>query len=539
MDLGTLDSLTFYQDCIDFDMKSDYDRVLSSNSFNYDDSLSLNDDNMMSMMDPLNSGLWLNSDSDSHHLDFMEGDLESAIMVNPNSVIPSSAAAAEIKIKDEPIDVPNSPKTYFPITIKKEELDSVEPQDVMIKFPEINPENINVKSENLPLEITKMEELKPIPKAIRLSDLLSQTSSTGQQKTELMTVRVTMPSALPTLKTTVTSRTVPISFVNNTISGHYKIVRPKQQIKPIQSRINGNKINESMGLYPRPTYSYSCLIAMALKNSSSGSLPVSEIYNFMCKHFPYFKTASSGWKNSVRHNLSLNKCFEKIEKPIGSTGAPRKGCLWTMNPSKISKMDDEMQKWSRKDPSAIRRAMLNPEHLDLLERGEMNESYDRRDGCFFDDEEEEEEEEEIISQEMTSEDDRVSDVEEESDNESRIDKDDSPYQLITFGLDDLANLNELGNDVDDEEEIEENSNDGSFGIEPSEYKTNFDDLISVQDMPMTYVVQPPNKTVINNKRPFQQPLFKGSYVLTKNVTSSVPSPKRKFISRPVSILRNI
>lgn len=81
---------------------------------------------------------------------------------------------------------------------------------------------------------------------------------------------------------------------------------------------------------------------------------------FFSKHFPYFKTASSGWKNSVRHNLSLNKCFEKIEKPIGSTGAPRKGCLWTMNPTKIAKMDDEMQKWSRKDPSAIRRAMLNP-----------------------------------------------------------------------------------------------------------------------------------------------------------------------------------
>lgn len=87
--------------------------------------------------------------------------------------------------------------------------------------------------------------------------------------------------------------------------------------------------------------------------------------------------------------------------------------------------------------------------------------------------------------------------------------------------------------------MEDSSNDGSFGIEASEYKTNFDDLISVQDMPMTYVVQPKNKTVIN-KRPYQhQPVFKGSYVLTKNVTSSVPSPKRKFISRPISILRNI
>jgi len=280
MDLGTLDSLTFYQDCIDFDMKSDYDRVLSNSSFNYDDSLSLNDDNMMSMMDPLNSGLWLNSDPDYRHLDFMEGDLESAIMVNPNSVIPSSAAAAEFKIKEEPVE-PILPNTYLPFSIKKEKLEPVEPQEAVIKFPEIIPECINIKSEKSPFEITKVEELRPIPKAIRLSDLLSQTSSTGHQKTELMTVRVTMPSALPTLKTTVTTRTVPISFVNNTISGHYKIVRPKQQIKPIQSRINGNKINESMGLYPRPTYSYSCLIAMALKNSSSGSLPVSEIYNFM------------------------------------------------------------------------------------------------------------------------------------------------------------------------------------------------------------------------------------------------------------------
>ncbi|GLH01981.1 Fork head domain transcription factor slp1 [Gryllus bimaculatus] len=127
--------------------------------------------------------------------------------------------------------------------------------------------------------------------------------------------------------------------------------------------------------YPKPAYSYSCLIAMALKNSKTGSLPVSEIYNFMCEHFPYFKTAPNGWKNSVRHNLSLNKCFEKIEKPSGNGSHQRKGCLWAMNPAKIAKMDEEVQKWSKKDPMAIKKAMLNPENLEMLERGEMKREY--------------------------------------------------------------------------------------------------------------------------------------------------------------------
>lgn len=133
-----------------------------------------------------------------------------------------------------------------------------------------------------------------------------------------------------------------------------------------------SKVHHPQGIseFPKPAYSYSCLIAMALKNSRAGSLPVSEIYSFMCEHFPYFKTAPNGWKNSVRHNLSLNKCFEKIEKPV-TNGGQRKGCLWAMNPAKISKMDEEVLKWSRKDPMAIKKAMVHPEHLEALERGEM------------------------------------------------------------------------------------------------------------------------------------------------------------------------
>ncbi len=64
-------------------------------------------------------------------------------------------------------------------------------------------------------------------------------------------------------------------------------------------------------------------------------------------------------QNSVRHNLSLNKCFEKIENPK-SNGNTKKGCLWGMNPAKVEKMEDEIVKWRKKDPISIKRSMAKP-----------------------------------------------------------------------------------------------------------------------------------------------------------------------------------
>lgn len=60
----------------------------------------------------------------------------------------------------------------------------------------------------------------------------------------------------------------------------------------------------------------------------------------------------------MRHNLSLNKCFEKVENKM--TGSSRKGCLWALNLARIDKMEEEMHKWKRKDLAAIHRSMANP-----------------------------------------------------------------------------------------------------------------------------------------------------------------------------------
>nr|CAD2162239.1 unnamed protein product [Meloidogyne enterolobii] len=122
--------------------------------------------------------------------------------------------------------------------------------------------------------------------------------------------------------------------------------------------------------FAKPAYSYSCLIGLALKNSTTGELTVSEIYAFLCHHFPFFREAPSGWKNSVRHNLSLNKCFRKIEiEPPNSHG--RKSCLWTMNPPRRAKMDHELKKWRERDEPGILIAMERPNELDALQSGSV------------------------------------------------------------------------------------------------------------------------------------------------------------------------
>lgn len=51
----------------------------------------------------------------------------------------------------------------------------------------------------------------------------------------------------------------------------------------------GDLARSHLRLASIPISGHSCLIAMALKNSKTGSLPVSEIYSFMKEHFPYFK----------------------------------------------------------------------------------------------------------------------------------------------------------------------------------------------------------------------------------------------------------
>ncbi|XP_024086120.1 forkhead box protein N3-like isoform X2 [Cimex lectularius] len=90
----------------------------------------------------------------------------------------------------------------------------------------------------------------------------------------------------------------------------------------------------------KPPYSFSCLIFMSIEDSKGKALPVKEIYTWILDHFPYYRNAPTGWKNSVRHNLSLNKCFRKVDK------APNlgKGSLWMVDPVSRPKLVEALMK---------------------------------------------------------------------------------------------------------------------------------------------------------------------------------------------------
>ncbi|XP_024888684.1 forkhead box protein P1-like isoform X1 [Temnothorax curvispinosus] len=73
----------------------------------------------------------------------------------------------------------------------------------------------------------------------------------------------------------------------------------------------------------KPPFTYTELIEHALRER--GELTVSAIYQWISEHFPYYKSNDDRWKNSVRHNLSINPHFRK-----GSKAPHGAGHLWAI-----------------------------------------------------------------------------------------------------------------------------------------------------------------------------------------------------------------
>ncbi|KAH9643928.1 hypothetical protein HF086_016478 [Spodoptera exigua] len=73
----------------------------------------------------------------------------------------------------------------------------------------------------------------------------------------------------------------------------------------------------------RPPFTYASLIRQAIIESPDKQLTLNEIYNWFQSTFCYFRRNAATWKNAVRHNLSLHKCFMRVENV--------KGAVWTVD----------------------------------------------------------------------------------------------------------------------------------------------------------------------------------------------------------------
>ncbi|XP_014472528.1 PREDICTED: forkhead box protein J1-B-like [Dinoponera quadriceps] len=77
----------------------------------------------------------------------------------------------------------------------------------------------------------------------------------------------------------------------------------------------------------KPPFSYCTIICLAMRKNNN-KVSLSNIYAWIRENFLFYKYADPAWQNSIRHNLSLNKCFVKLPR---SKDEPGKGGFWKLD----------------------------------------------------------------------------------------------------------------------------------------------------------------------------------------------------------------
>ncbi|KKA30376.1 hypothetical protein TD95_001036 [Thielaviopsis punctulata] len=101
---------------------------------------------------------------------------------------------------------------------------------------------------------------------------------------------------------------------------------------PITTSANAPQMDLSLdeNAHIKPLFSYAQLIAQAILKAPGEKLTLNGIYKHITTSYAYYRhQPAAGWQNSIRHNLSLNKSFDKVAR---STNEPGKGMKWQIVP---------------------------------------------------------------------------------------------------------------------------------------------------------------------------------------------------------------
>ena len=63
----------------------------------------------------------------------------------------------------------------------------------------------------------------------------------------------------------------------------------------------------------KPPYSYASLITFAINSSPKKKMTLSEIYQWICDNFPYYREAGSGWKVRILFKFLFLKFLRYLE----------------------------------------------------------------------------------------------------------------------------------------------------------------------------------------------------------------------------------
>ncbi|XP_078270631.1 forkhead box protein P1-B isoform X1 [Rhinoraja longicauda] len=189
----------------------------------------------------------------------------------------------------------------------------------------------------------KSTEPKPTPQPIFLMPKIKELCLTIPKNKLNLVSNVTLsktaleanPHSLPHTPTTPTAPHTPITQGPSVITptnmhsmGPIRRRYPDKYNVPISSDIAQNQ-EFYKNAEVRPPFTYASLIRQAILESPEKQLTLNEIYNWFTRMFAYFRRNAATWKNAVRHNLSLHKCFVRVENV--------KGAVWTVDEIEFQK----------------------------------------------------------------------------------------------------------------------------------------------------------------------------------------------------------